>query len=440
MPKLMFKGECQNSKALKWDERVGAYRGPAYLLREIQEDLIANKVEFELPRIKLTPPNISKCELPLRPYQEAALDAWEIAGRRGVLCLPTGSGKTHIAIGAIRRTARPTLVLVPTRVLLQQWIGVLNSKAGIQAGVLGDGTRDIQAVTIATFESAYRHMSWLGDHFELLIVDEVHHFGAGIRDEALEMSLAQFRLGLTATAPADENWLSRITNLVGAVVYEIVLSELRGNYLSDFELIRVHLELNQDERAYYDREINAFRTVHRAFRELNPYGSWKDFVFYAFRSEAGRAALQSLRHAQKILSFPHAKREALARILARHPFDKKLIFTADTATAYEISRIHLVMPLTAEISRKEREDALDWFRKGEISTLVSCQVLNEGLDVPDASVAIILGGKRGEREHLQRIGRILRKKEGRTARIYELVCNRTLEVRQANKKGQNLDL
>lgn len=424
---------------LKWDKRINSFRGPAYLLDPILTELRGNGFATESPPITGEVPIFrSACSI-LRPYQEAALDAWETTGRRGIVALPTGGGKTQLAIAAIQKVKRPTLVLVPTLVLLQQWVSVVEKQCGTAPGVLGDGTRLLSPVTVATFESAYRHMARMGDMFDFIVVDEVHHFGRGLRDEAIEMSMASFRLGLTGTVPEDQKWHQRIGQILGPVIHELNLSQLRGTYLSDFEVIRVHVELNESERQSYDREMSAFRKVNRAFRAAYPNGSWKDFSYYASRTEDGRRALKGIQAAQKVLYFPAAKRVALSNILEHNSDAKMLIFTADTATAYEVSRRHLIMPITAEINRKEREEYLMHFRRDEISKLVSCQVLNEGFDVPEANVAVILGGKRGIREHLQRIGRILRMNGDKKAKIYEIVCNRTMEIAQANRRGEKLE-
>jgi superfamily II DNA or RNA helicase len=115
-----------------------------------------------------------------------------------------------------------------------------------------------------------------------------------------------------------------------------------------------------------------------------------------------------------------------------------LVFTADNETAYAIAREDLVMPLTCDIGRQEREEVLDRFRGGELRTLVSARVLNEGLDVPDADVAIIVGGALGEREHVQRVGRLLRPGEGKRAVVYELITRNTFEVGQARRRRRGL--
>ncbi|MEK7770743.1 MAG: helicase-related protein, partial [candidate division NC10 bacterium] len=144
------------------------------------------------------------------------------------------------------------------------------------------------------------------------------------------------------------------------------------------------------------------------------------------------------RQARRLVAFTQAKRRALHALLARHPDSRVLIFTADNETAYAIAREHLVMPLTCDIGRRERDDVLQRFRRGDLRALVSARVLNEGLDVPDADVAMVVGGALGEREHVQRVGRLLRPGEGKRALVYELVTRNTMEVGQAHRRRQGL--
>jgi superfamily II DNA or RNA helicase len=141
---------------------------------------------------------------------------------------------------------------------------------------------------------------------------------------------------------------------------------------------------------------------------------------------------------RRLLAFTHAKRRALQSLLDRHRSSRMLIFTADNDTAYAIAREHLVMPLTCDIGRQERDDVLERFRRGDVRTLVSARVLNEGLDVPDADTAVVVGGALGEREHVQRVGRLLRPGEGKRAVVYELVTRHTIEVGQARRRRLGL--
>jgi superfamily II DNA or RNA helicase len=334
-------------------------------------------------------------------------------------------------------TRARTLCLVPTRVLLEQWLAEIRALYHGTVGCLGDGEHRVEAVTVATFESAYRHMPRIGRDFDLLIVDEVHHFGVGVRDEALEMSVAPFRLGLTATPP-DERSLERLSELLGPVVYRLGVGDLAGTWLADFDLAVLQLGLNHDERERYDADYRLFTAVNRRFRRIHPQGTWQEFVFAASQSREGRAALSAWRRSRRLVAFTRAKADAVRRLLDRHADARVLVFTADNESACSISRDNLVMPITCEISRPERARALEAFRRGELRALVSARVLNEGIDVPDADVAIIVAGTHGEREHVQRVGRLLRPSPGKRAVVYELVTLATSEARRARERRRGL--
>jgi superfamily II DNA or RNA helicase len=158
----------------------------------------------------------------------------------------------------------------------------------------------------------------------------------------------------------------------------------------------------------------------------------------ACRSPEGRLALAGWHTARRIVYFPSAKAEILRALLDRHRKNKILVFTADTATAYAIARRFLIMAITSDIKRKEREDVMNRFRDGRIRGLVSCRVLNEGVDVPDAEIAIIVGGTQGEREQIQRMGRCLRPRDDKKAIVYELIARNTLEIRHWQKRTRTL--
>lgn len=425
-------------RGVRWDARVRSYRAPAFCYADITEALRAQGLSFhdqtEVPSLPID----GWGALPLRPYQHTALVAWNDAGRRGLLVLPTGSGKTRLACAAMALTRARVLCLVPTRALLHQWRRELAQHYTGPIGCLGDGHQELRAVTVTTFESAYRHMERIGNAYELLVVDEVHHFGNGLRDEALELCAAPWRLGLTATPPKHEA-LIRITDRLGPVVCELRVADLAGTWLAEYECVLIQLRLNAAERERYRRAIAAFRTAFEPFRALAPDASWSTFVALASRSERGRTALAAFRESRRITHYPLAKQRAVTALLAEHRDARVLVFTGNNETAYAIAREHLIMPITCDIDRSERESALAAFRQGELRALVSAQVLNEGVDVPDADVAIIVGGVRGEREHVQRVGRLLRPVPGKRAVVYELVTLNTHEVRAARERRRSLE-
>jgi superfamily II DNA or RNA helicase len=329
---------------------------------------------------------------------------------------------------------------VPTRVLLDQWRREIAAVYPHPVGCYGDGARETAAVTVATYESAYRHMDRLGDRFDLLVLDEVHHFGSGWRDEALEMSRASARLGLTATPPRGPAQAARLVELVGPTVFELAIGDLAGGFLAGLDVITLHLDLDPTERARYTRLSAAFIAAYAEFRDRVPEATWLDFARAAVRTAEGRQAFSAWRETRDLLAFTQAKRRALSILLERHRDARLLVFTADNRSAYAIAREHLVMPLTCDIGRPERDDVLERFRRGDLRVLVSARVLNEGLDVPDADVAVIVGGTLGEREHVQRVGRLLRPSPGKRALVYELVTRQTVEVGQARRRRQGLGI
>jgi superfamily II DNA or RNA helicase len=420
-----------------WDARVGAYRAPARLCYPIASELRRRGVRIaEQPRPILTPPSEFR-PIELRPYQDAALAAWRQRGRRGLVVLPTGSGKTRIALHAIATTRTPSLCLVPTRALLGQWTSALGEVWDGPIGQFGDGVRVLGPVTVATFAGAYRHMALLGNKFGLLIVDEAHHFGQGARDETLEMSIAPLRLGLTATPPAPGPAAKRLASLIGPVVFQRTIGDLAGRYLAPLERITWRLTLDPDERREHDALWAIYRQARRAFEGNHLAGAWEDFLRQAARTDEGRRGIAAWRRARRILAFPRRKREALALLLTSHRAQRTLVFVADNETAYAVARQQLVTPLTCDIGRAERAEVLARFRAGALRALVSAQVLNEGLDVPDAEIGIVVAGRMGEREHVQRVGRLLRPGQGKRALVYELVVEQSSEVRQAERRWES---
>jgi superfamily II DNA or RNA helicase len=161
-------------------------------------------------------------------------------------------------------------------------------------------------------------------------------------------------------------------------------------------------------------------------------------VVSAGKSDSGRRALAAWRRSRIVVSYNAEKRRIVNDLLLRHHDSRILIFAADNDTAYSVAREHLVQPITCDIGKKERARALQRFSTGELRILVSARVLNEGIDVPAADVAIIAGGSQGSREYIQRVGRVLRPSEGKRAIVYDLITRGTFEVRQADEHRRAL--
>ena len=145
--------------------------------------------------------------------------------------------------------------------------------------------------------------------------------------------------------------------------------------------------------------------------------------------------MKAYRASKKIALGTEAKIRVLQDLLIRHRHDKVVIFTAENEMVYRISRDFLIPAITHETNVKERGFWLKALNGGKISALVTSKVLNEGVNIPDASVAIILSGSGSSREHIQRLGRILRKQGDKQAILYEVVTRNTSEERISQRRS-----
>ena len=127
----------------------------------------------------------------------------------------------------------------------------------------------------------------------------------------------------------------------------------------------------------------------------------------------------------------------LEDLLVRHANDRVLIFTADNATVYEIARRYLIPAMTNQTKPKERKAILANFHSGAFNAVVTCQVLNEGVDVPAAGVGVVLSGTGSATENVQRLGRILRKYGDKQAVLYEVIAKNTAEEFVSDRRRQH---
>ncbi len=218
------------------------------------------------------------------------------------------------------------------------------------------------------------------------------------------------------------------------------MADLTGRFLAPLDLLTVKVAFTPEDRARYRRDRDLFHPYLAAFFAASPDATWRDFCQEAVRSPQGREALEAWRRARRLAGFHQGKARIVRSLLDRHREQRTLVFTGSNEAAYAIARANLVMPITCDIGREERKDALRRFAAGELRALVSSQVLNEGIDVPDAEVAIVLGGTGTEREHVQRVGRLLRPAPGKRAVVYALVTRNTNEVRKTERLQESLSI
>jgi len=421
------------------DSRTGVWRAPAWRYREIALHLHRSGLPWE-DRAR----DFSPIELPLtrplvpRPYQSAALAAWLAAGKRGTVVLPTGAGKTIFGIMAISAAGRPTLVVVPTLVLLQQWHEELVQWLGEPVGIVGGGVSDRQRITVTTYDSAALHMEFNGRRFGMLVLDECHHLPGPTTSFVAQGAIAPFRLALTATLERPDGGERVVEQLVGPVVHREEITGLEGRYLAPYEIVDVDVALEPDEQEQYDAARARYTEFLRAEGiQLGTPAAWRTFIARAARSEEGRAAFGGWREQRRIAITGRGKLEALWEILRRHRGERVVVFTEDNATVHRLSRWLLAPAITHHTPGPERARVLRAFAEGRWPVLLTSKVLNEGVDVPDAGVGVVLSGSGSVREHVQRLGRLLRRREGKRAVLYELRSAGTAETGISERRRQH---
>jgi len=422
-----------------WDKRTRSFRAPAVGYADVVRALVASKIAYEDRARRYTELSEgARVHREPRPYQTEALEGWRKARGRGVVVLPTGSGKSQVAIMAIDDKRRSALVVAPTLDLVRQWYDLLTVSFGGPVGIVGGGEHDVRALTVTTYDSAFLHMDHLGDRFGLVVFDECHHLPSGAFALAARACLAPYRLGLTATPERSDGREADLTLLIGPVVYQKDIVELSGDYLADYDVERIGIELTEQERVLHDAERALYRSflVRHGIRMSSPSG-WGEFILYSSRSAEGRRAMAAYRTQRRLAFAASAKLDYLEHLLTVHRSDRAILFTQDNATAYEISKRFLVPAITHQTKVKERSHILAGLADGSYGAVVTSRVLNEGIDVPEANVAVVLSGSGSVREHVQRLGRILRKKDGKRAILYELVTARTSETFTSERRREH---
>jgi len=431
---LLIKGETGTPYG-QWDPRVGAFRAMAIYYPEVLAYFERSRMIYRDNAANPLPIPTLSCQVQLRPYQKAALDAWFDAGRRGVIVLPTGAGKTFIALKAIEKLNVATLVVVPTLDLLDQWRKHLTDQFGVDVGAYGGGEKLLKPLTVSTYDSAYIRAEQLGDKFIFIIFDEVHHLPAPSYSQIGEMYIAPYRMGLTATYERDDDLHLDLPRLVGGRVYQLEVDALAGKHLSPYTHEKVLVDLTPEEQKRYQREYHMFISYLRRKRiSLRSAEDFQKFIMRTGRDPEAREALLARNKALKTALNSEAKIKALGEFLNTYTDEKTLIFTRHNQLVYRISRRFLIPAVTHQTPKEERREILEKFKAGKYRGIVTSQVLDEGVDVPDASIGFILSGTGSSREYIQRLGRILRKRRGKQAKLIEIVARETVETRISQRR------
>jgi superfamily II DNA or RNA helicase len=385
-------------------------------------------------------------------WQLDALVHWLRCGRRGVVEAVTGSGKTDVAIAAAvdaLRRGRFVLVLVPSRVLMEQWHGRLTrALPEARIGRLGDSGRDQPAgcdVLVATRHSAAAYRPDPGPGGGLLIADECHGLGGKTLRRAL---LPQYeeRLGLTATLERSDD---AVTDLLlpyfGGICYRYGFEQgIADGVCARPRVAFVGVPLSDAERADYvaiEARLVSARAHLRQIRDmpLTPFGDFMAAVAHLADRDAGadgRAArdyLDAFSKRRLIVGQSIGKYELLGRLApAIKTAEGALVFTETVRAAnHAINRLdpHVAVDvITGSTARTRRREILDDLRDRKLDVVAAPRVLDEGIDVPDANLGVVMSASRTRRQMIQRMGRILRRKRaGFAATFVIMFAQDTLE-------------
>lgn len=411
---------------------TGAFVAPAYRHRAILEQAETSGIRLIDHASKFAEMGLERHTESLDPFdfQIEAIKAWETAGRRGIIALPTGAGKSYttrllIAMLGVRDALCSTLIIVPTRILLYQWHAQLQQAFRQPIGIVGDDMLDLRPITVATYAGTRIHMSWFGDRWKLIVFDEVHRkLSGGPSGNSARFSLAPFRLGLTATPIDTERRV--LDELVGPVIYARSTEEMiERDVLSVYRRVTVHCNPSAEEtRTYFELRRPMDDLWHEAKNAHRIKGNEWFLRERRLRPDAAALALRSVLRAHRYWGSIPSRFLRLREILRTHVRDRVLVFVDSRAVAYEISRQFLIPPITADIGADERELYLGAFAEGRCRVLVTARALEEGVDLPNANVAVILAGRKSRQgdtvQYIQRRGRILRKRAGKLAVVYEI--------------------
>jgi superfamily II DNA or RNA helicase len=417
-----------------WDGRVRAWRCDAIEYKTVRERLEAHAYLFEDTVPRWQPVRWRNVAIhPLRPEQRDALAAW-MAPRRGLIVMPTGTGKTEIALSIMRETAVSTLIVAPVRDLMYQWHRRIGAGLGYEAGIVGDGVFDVRPVTVTTYDSACIHMESFGAIFGLIVFDECHHLPGDVRRDAARMSAAPMRLGLTATPERSDGRHADLDWLIGPRVYDMQISAARGKTLAEYEVVRVPIHLSRRERDRYDALALQVRNFMFKRRATNSAFSWEALCAETARDPEARRALAAYRAKKAIEDRAEEKLRVLEDLFRLHAGSPVVVFTGSNAMARDVSRRFLIPCLLNHCGRRERLEILEGLQSGAYPALVANQVLDEGVDLPEVKVAVVLGGMATAKQAKQRLGRILRKLGNARATLYEVVCEDTSEEGRSRRR------
>lgn len=393
-------------------------------------------------------------------WQEECIEIWKRNDCRGIVEAVTGSGKTVLALKALRELRENcgenmwTAVVVPTRALMVQWSRLLRSFFLAE----DSGTEpqyQIYVINSARYRLARQILGKLRDgRTVFLIADECHHYTSGENGRIFEfvpylkeMPGQYCALGLSATV-SGRDCAERLEPALGRIIFRYSYRQaLSAGTVSEFKLIQIALHFQADEYEEYQELSEQMKIVRKQLYVRCPLLKKEGISFFSVLQSLAKEDTVTGRLGGTYLHLSYQRKRIVCMAKNRIFCVQELLRELDIRRKVLIfsERVEQAEQLFALLKREygdkagkyhskagkqANENALERFRNGEILVLITCKALDEGVDVPDAEVGIILSGTGMERQRLQRLGRILRRSEGKgTAALYYLFVRESMEER-----------
>jgi superfamily II DNA or RNA helicase len=410
--------------------------------KKITEYLNGKNIKYDDRVLDLLPlGDLPLIKVNLRDYQLEAIKNWCLE-KMGSIVLPTGAGKTIIGLKIIEIVNSPTLIIVPTLDLIKQWTKILSRNFDMEIGNIGGGIENIQPITVSTYDSAYIKAPWIGNKFLLIVFDEVHHLPAPSYRLIAETLVAPYRLGLTATIEREDHLEQDFPYLIGKSAFQITAKKLAENkYLANYTIERKKTFMSSEEYSKYKESMTIYYTcLKKIGLNMNSNNAFKRLIMMSTKNTMARRALVARNNAIDISLNSRSKMDEIRKILGENKDIKTIIFTQHNKLVYEISNDFLIPFITHKSSKEERDDVLTGFKEGRYKAIVTSKVLDEGIDVPDAQLGILVSGTGSSREFIQRLGRLLRpKNDNNDARLIEIVSSGTSETVTSERRHRNIE-
>jgi len=396
--------------------------------------------------------NMGPNPVTLRPYQAEAVSMW-LASRRGIVELPTGTGKTYLAMYIIweyLKDGKRVAVIVPTQYLAHQWKEKMKAYGFRGIGLFYANEKKLGEITVFVYNSAIMNPEKVLEH-DLIVVDEIHHFGAegGLPLLKAMVDCGKDILGLTATLERADNRHFAIKALVPVVYRMSVSKAIAQGYIVRAEVIPVEATLTMWERVRYEEIEQEIREIAR---RLDGTGAslamWRSPIrllnsrerpLTLSRKEKLKKRLMILINMRKQLTSEAVdKKHKVYEIIQRHQGERVIVFSESIRTVEELKKYLLERGVRCETihskkpMRKRRQILEAWGR--DFDVLLAVRSLDEGIDVPEVGVGIIVSSGLATRQNVQRIGRLVRPAPGKKkATIYVVYARGTFEERLVRK-------